>query len=101
MNPRSPRRSTRIVLIAIVLLALGSSIFPWHDWSADADGVARIGEFPPAEMLWYGAHADGQQMKKRDRNRNPFAAMASGKVMIVEIPLEKTPESSYPIRWPG
>ncbi|MCK6445596.1 MAG: carboxypeptidase-like regulatory domain-containing protein [Planctomycetes bacterium] len=72
---------------------VGSTIFPWKDWNAVTDerGIARIGNLPPDEDLWFGASSPTHQLTKPHRDRNPSAKLESGKTTRFELALERTP----------
>ncbi|MEM6569712.1 MAG: carboxypeptidase-like regulatory domain-containing protein [Planctomycetota bacterium] len=72
---------------------IGSSIFPFREWSAetDLDGIARLADIPPDEDLWVSAGAEGMQMTAEDRETTPSVEIVPGETATIRIQLEAKP----------
>ena len=70
--------------------SVGSWIYPWREWESTTgpDGVARIEDLPPKDVLWFGASAEGLRMTAEDRDDTPELAIPSGGTASGVIRLE-------------
>jgi hypothetical protein len=73
-------------------IGVGSTIFPWREWSAttDALGLVRIEDLPPDDALWVQAGHAAFRMKRADRDAMPRVRIDSGQTAKLEIELERS-----------
>jgi len=74
----------------ILIPRVGTMLVPWRDWLTltDAQGLARIADIPPEDLLWASAASEHWRLRARDRQSLPEVNVKSGETVRIELVVE-------------